>query len=91
MPESSLKNASGNDQRRSRRRPPKFSLREMECLTRLVSGLTDREIARDLGISHPTVRSHLESARRKVDARSRTHLAALVVALGVASPQVSAS
>jgi DNA-binding CsgD family transcriptional regulator len=51
-----------------------------------VSGLTDREIARDLGIAHATVRFHLESARRKVGARSRTHLAALAVALGVASP-----
>ena len=63
-----------------------FSPRETDCLQRLVRGLTDLEIARDLSITHATVRFHLEGARLKVGARSRTHLAALAVALGVASP-----
>jgi DNA-binding CsgD family transcriptional regulator len=65
---------------------PAFSRRETDCMTRLVRGLTDQEIARDLAITHATVRFHLEGARRKAGARSRTHLAALAVALGVASP-----
>ena len=55
-------------------------------MERLVRGLTDQEIARELAITHATVRFHLEGARRKAGARSRTHLAALAVALGVASP-----
>ena len=65
---------------------PAFSRRETDCMTRLVRGLTDQEIAQDLAITHATVRFHLEGARRKANARSRTHLAALAVALGVASP-----
>ena len=65
---------------------PTFSPRETDCMTRLVRGLTDQEIARELAITHATVRFHLEGARRKAGARSRTHLAALAVALGVAQP-----
>jgi DNA-binding CsgD family transcriptional regulator len=65
---------------------PAFSPRETDCMARLVRGLTDQEIARDLNITHATVRFHLEGARRKAGARSRTHLAALAVALGVAAP-----
>ena len=68
------------------RLPPAFSPRETDCMVRLVRGLTDQEIARDLAITHATVRFHLEGARRKAGARSRTHLAALAVALGVATP-----
>jgi DNA-binding CsgD family transcriptional regulator len=63
-----------------------FSRREIDCLALLVKGLTDAEIAAHLQIKHATVRFHLDGARRKTSARSRTHLAALVVALGVASP-----
>ena len=63
-----------------------FSPRETDCLARLVRGLTDGEIAADLAITHATVRFHLDGARRKAGARSRTHLAALAVALGVARP-----
>jgi DNA-binding CsgD family transcriptional regulator len=63
-----------------------FSPRETDCLARLVRGLTDEEIAADLAITHATVRFHLDGARRKSGARSRTHLAALAVALGVARP-----
>ena len=66
--------------------PPTFSPRETDCLARLVRGLTDQEIARDLAITHATVRFHLDGARRKSGARSRTHLATLAVAMGVASP-----
>ena len=65
---------------------PGFSPREVDCLSLLVRGYTDREIARDLAITHATVRFHLDSARRKASARSRTHLAALAVSLGVARP-----
>ena len=66
---------------------PGFSPREIDCLSLLVQGHTDREIARNLEITHATVRFHLDSARRKANARSRTHLAALVVSLGVALPE----
>jgi DNA-binding CsgD family transcriptional regulator len=64
----------------------RFSPRETDCLSWLVQGLTDGEIATRLAITHATVRFHLDGARRKAGARSRTHLAAIAVALGVAQP-----
>jgi DNA-binding CsgD family transcriptional regulator len=67
-------------------RPCGFSPRESDCLALLVRGHTDEEIAADLAITHATVRFHLDGARRKTGARSRTHLAALAVALGAAHP-----
>ncbi len=67
-------------------REPRFSPRELECILLLVKGYTDEEIGEQLAIAHATVRFHLDSARRKTNARSRTHLAALAVALGVAWP-----
>jgi DNA-binding CsgD family transcriptional regulator len=70
----------------ARRAPPGFSPRETDCVALLVRGYTDEEIAAGLAITHATVRFHLDGARRKAGARSRTHLAALAVALGVAQP-----
>jgi DNA-binding CsgD family transcriptional regulator len=58
--------------------------RELDCLALLVRGSSDRDIAAKLGISQTTVRFHLENARRKTGATSRTHLAALAVNLGLA-------
>ncbi|HEY1753304.1 MAG TPA: helix-turn-helix transcriptional regulator [Caulobacteraceae bacterium] len=65
---------------------PRFSPRELDCVRLLVRGFTDEQMAARLAISHATVRFHLDGARRKAAARSRTHLAALAVAQGVAQP-----
>jgi len=67
-------------------RSQRFSPRESDCVALLVRGYTDDEIAADLAITHATVRFHLSGARKKARARSRTHLAALAVALGLAQP-----
>ncbi len=56
---------------------PQFSRREQECVTLLTQGLTEREIAERLGIREVTARFHLDNARQKTGARSRTHLAAI--------------
>ena len=45
--------------------------REVEVLTAVSNGLTNKEIARELGISRHTVKFHLESLMRKLDASSR--------------------
>lgn len=57
--------------------------RQIQCVVLLANGATDEEIASELAISHATVRFHLDSARRKFQARSRAHLAALAVHAGV--------
>ena len=59
--------------------------RELDCLACLVRGLSDKEIARALGLSEATVRFHVGNLRRKAGARSRAHLAALAVSLQVVS------
>jgi len=64
---------------------PVLTAREIECLVPLVRGHSDRQISTLLGVSEPTVRFHLGNAREKLGATSRTHLAALAIALGYIS------
>ncbi len=61
---------------------PILGPREIECLTLLVRGHSDRQIGELLGINEATVRYHLGITREKFTALSRTHLAALAVAQG---------
>ena len=61
---------------------PAFSAREIECLSLLMRGYSEKQIAKILGLSLPTVRHHFVNARDKSGATSRTHLAALAIARG---------
>ena len=45
--------------------------REREVLTRITAGLSNREIAIDLGIEYTTVRGHVQAVLAKLGARSR--------------------
>src|SRR3954453_3527567 len=56
--------------------------REREVLGMVAPGATSQEIAADLHISHNTVRKHVDSAMRKLGARSRAHLVAKALAEG---------
>lgn len=53
--------------------------RERDVVRLLVRGCTDRDIARILGISFGTVRTHVNNAIAKYDASNRAELAALFV------------
>jgi LuxR family quorum-sensing system transcriptional regulator CciR len=64
---------------------PAMTEKEIGCLALLVQGHSDREIARILGVTEPTVRFHLANARDKTGAVSRTHMAALAVQFGYGS------
>jgi DNA-binding CsgD family transcriptional regulator len=64
------------------RAAPILSAREIECIACMVRGHSDRQIGQLLGISERTARFHLDNARDKSGAVSRTHLAALAVAQG---------
>jgi DNA-binding CsgD family transcriptional regulator len=56
----------------------RLSAREGQVLVELaLNGGTDREIARRLGISRATVRTHEQHLRAKLGAHSRTELAAM--------------
>jgi len=56
--------------------PRPLSYREKEILSLVVLGLTNREIARRLFLAESTVKTHLSSAFRKIDARSRAEAVA---------------
>ena len=45
---------------------------------RLAEGASDREIARDLGVSERTVSSDVREMSRRLGARSRPHAIALI-------------
>jgi len=51
----------------------RISTRELEVLALLTRGASNRAIAEELVIAERTVKSHVASLMRKLDARSRTH------------------
>lgn len=64
--------------------PPEFlSKREVEVVELVVRGLSNEEIACRLHVALGTAKAHVASARRKLGARSRTHLAVLALQHGV--------
>jgi len=53
-----------------------LSVRELEIADNLVEGLTAKEIARRLGISFDTVRTHVKSIYRKLHVRNKVQFVA---------------
>ena len=58
------------------------SEREMDVLRLVVRGLSNRAIARELGISHRTVQGHLANLFDKLGVSTRTEAALLAVKMG---------
>jgi DNA-binding CsgD family transcriptional regulator len=71
---------------RARRRghsgPGALSEREREVIALVAEGRTGPEIARELHISHDTVRTHVRNAQSKLGARSRAQLVAMTLGEG---------
>ena len=59
-----------------------LSGREVQVLTLVALGQTNREIGAALSISEGTVKNHLKSIARKLGARDRTHAVVLAMANG---------
>jgi DNA-binding CsgD family transcriptional regulator len=55
-----------------RRAVPALTARQVELLRRVARGDTNRQVARDLGVSEGTVRKHLENIYARLDVHSRT-------------------
>jgi DNA-binding CsgD family transcriptional regulator len=68
-----------------KRRAPQVHLsnREQQCLLWAARGKTYREIASIQGVSFGTVKSHLDTARHKLQCMNLTHAAAVAFAIGV--------
>ena len=60
-----------------------FTLREIECLTWAAAGKSDAEIAVILELSAKTVDTHIEGAKRRMNASSRSHAVASAIRLGL--------
>ena len=52
-----------------------LSPREKQVLAGLCEGQANKEIARDLGLREPTIKLHVKTICRKLDAKNRTHAA----------------
>lgn len=63
-----------------------LSPRESECLLAAAYGLTEKETARLLGISHNTVSVHIANCREKLDARNK--LDAVVKGIGLIEQKI---
>jgi DNA-binding NarL/FixJ family response regulator len=59
-----------------------LSSREMEVLSFLTRGLSNKEIAKSLGISHQTVKNHVTSILRKLGVDDRTQAAVYALRRG---------
>lgn len=57
---------------------PDLTPRQVELLRRVARGDTNRQLARDLGLSEGTVRKHLENIYARLDVHSRTEALARV-------------
>ena len=58
--------------------------RERDVLNGLLSGQSNKEIARAHGLSEVTIKHHLKSLRSKLGARNRTHAVCRAIELGIA-------
>jgi DNA-binding NarL/FixJ family response regulator len=60
-----------------------LSARELTVLERVAEGLTNAEIASELGISPDTVKTHLARVLEKLSARDRTHAVSRALRAGL--------
>jgi PAS domain S-box-containing protein len=63
-----------------------LTAREREIVELIALGLTGPEIARELYLSHATVRTHVRNAMNKLGAHSRAHLVAMALGDGIVLP-----
>jgi len=68
---------SGSAQDLVQARRTHFSPRQSEILTLMAAGFSDKEIARKIGISYPTVRTHVDRIFRDNGLRNRTEAVAV--------------
>lgn len=64
-----------------------FTERELDTLRKLVCGLSDREIAEQLGISYNTVRVYISNMLQKTGYSSRTELSVKAAKSGIVVPE----
>lgn len=66
--------------------PAGLTAREIACLQHIALGLSDRQVGEELGIATATAHEHFETAKRKLNATTRSAVIALAIALAVIRP-----
>ena len=61
-----------------------LTAREVTVLRGICEGKSNKEIARDLGLQEVTVKLHVKTLSRKLEAKNRTHAAMIAKAGGMA-------
>jgi len=74
----------GTEEPVNRRQNGTLTGRERDVLNGLLTGLSNKEIAREHGLSEVTIKHHLKSLRSKLGARNRTHAVCRAIELGIA-------
>jgi DNA-binding NarL/FixJ family response regulator len=69
-----------------RDRVPELTDREVEVLRLVATGMSYKEIAVDLGISHRTVQNHVQNTLGKLHMHNRVELVRFAIARGLDSP-----
>ncbi len=67
----------------TRMQRPSLSRRELEVISELVQGNSNKEIASHLEISENTVKVHITHLLQKLKAKDRTHIASIALQLGL--------
>lgn len=70
---------------REKFRDVRFTPRQQQILQGLTDGLSNKEIARDLGIIEGTVKAHIRTMMAKLGVKNRTQLAIVATRLGIGS------
>lgn len=68
--------------RRDRRTPIGLAAREIDVLEQVALGMTNRQVAENLGIGETTAKSYLKNAMRKLHAANRVHAVRLAREVG---------
>ena len=63
--------------------PGELTPREREIVQQLTLGRTSREVADELFVSEPTIRTHVRNAMAKLHARTRAQLVAIALSQGI--------
>jgi DNA-binding CsgD family transcriptional regulator len=63
-----------------------LSERELEVLQLVATGLTDKQVAKQLQLSHKTVRNHMDLTRAKLGAKTRGAAIAIALQRGIITP-----
>lgn len=83
VPAAVLERLTGREVERSQAPMPALTAREREVLAALADGVSNKVIARRLGISFHTAKFHVAALLEKLDAESRTEAVAKAARLGL--------